>query len=319
MSRVLVFTDRDSEDRGWKGALIWQIILSLAESQHEVLVATPLESGRTAVTHPRLTVTRPVTSWRADQIVPLTRLLFTYQPQVIQTFALKTSRLWPALSVWPYLQGLCRTMPHVQRISTLFDEDDAITTDASFRWHQSANAVTVFSEHQRARCEHRFGRQVLVVPMEITPITKPPSPLRGVVVPAPVSEWHDPEGGLMRLARLCTEEQSYDVHILGGWGDWTARERKQGWLRLQKVAERVHFHPDFSLSEFATIAQTAERLWLEPLHQSSWRYLLATTLGTQYERKMTLPGAWVPSVSAGSTANSLSRIYLAHEMESLRK
>lgn len=310
MSRVLVFTDRDSEDSGWKGALIWQTILGLAESQHEVMVASPLESDRAGFTHPRLTVTRPVTSWRADQIVPLTRLLFTYQPQVIQTFALKTSAFWPALSVWPYLQGLCRTMPHLQRISTLFDEDDAATADATFRWHQSAHTVTVFSEHQRARCEQRFGRQAIVVPMEITPLIAQSSPLSGVIVPAPVSEWHDPQGGLLRLARFCGEDQSLNVHILGGWGDWTARQRKQGWICLQKVAERVRFHPDFSFNEFATIAQTAERLWLEPLRQDSWRYLLATTLGAKYGRKMTLPGGWTPSVNAGSTANSLARIYL---------
>ena len=57
MARVLVLTDRASDDGGWKGALIWQIIQSLAESQHEVLVATPLAAERVPLTHARLTVT----------------------------------------------------------------------------------------------------------------------------------------------------------------------------------------------------------------------------------------------------------------------
>ncbi len=307
MGRVLVFTDRAPEDGSWKGALIWQIILSLAESQHEVLVASPLE-GLT-LTHPRLTLTRPVNSWRADQILPLSRLLLSWQPQVIQTFALAPSRLWPSLTVWPYLMGMLKALPHIQRVSTLFDEDDIEAGSASFLWHRSAQAVTVFSERQRTRAEVRLGRKVSLVPLETPPVAA--AHLNsGVVVPAPVSEWANPDLGLQRLARFCAEDLSRQVHVLGGWGDWTAARRKRGWITIQEAAERIHFHPNFDYHSFSGCIRSSEALWLEPLRPDSWRFLLATHLGAEHGRKMILPGVWAPTVTPGSTANSLSRIYV---------
>jgi hypothetical protein len=325
MARVLVFTDRDADDADWKGALSWRIILSLAESQHEVMVATPLPTERVPFTHPRLTVTRPLTSWRADQILPLTRAFLTFRPQAVQTFALAPSVRYSALSLWPYLSGMCKMFPNMRRVSTLFDENDCHPGDAGFVWHQQADAVTVFCERHRARIEPRLKRTVHVVPMENTISTGPepelerdlnpathvePLTVLRVLIPAPVSEWNYPESGLALLADFCARYPDHEVQILGGWGDWSPSQRKAGWLTLEKVSARVHLRDAPSLAQFTEALTGAQALWLEPLKQDSWRYLLAAQLGRQMNKHLFTPNSWTPSVTWGSTANSLSRLYL---------
>src|SRR4051812_6517722 len=103
MARLLILTDRESDDTDWKARVVWRIIESLAEAHHEVLVASPVAFDQPPVSHPRLNVIRPITSWRIDQLPKLAKVLLTFQPNVVQTFALQDNGLWPKLSIWPYL------------------------------------------------------------------------------------------------------------------------------------------------------------------------------------------------------------------------
>lgn len=310
MARVLVLTDLNPQDTQWKGAVSWRIIQSLAESQHEVLVVTPLALENITLTHSRLTVTRPISSWRADQMIPLSRVLLRFRPQVIHTFALEPSRMWPNLTLWPYLTALTKMVPKLRRISTLFDEADAPLGHPGFEWHQTADAVTVFCERHRARLEARLKRSIQVVPLEEMPEIAMEPVVGRVLVPAAVSEWTHPETGLQLLAGFCERHPEARPYILGGWGDWTALQRKEGWRLLEKVSERVHMSEELPLAEFSGELRASSALWLEPLAQDSWRYLLSSHLARQMNKQVYLPNEWSPALTRGSTANSLSRLYL---------
>src|SRR4051812_19155891 len=120
----MVLTDRAPDDPDWKGALAWRIILSLAESHHEVLTVVPMDLERVTYTHPRLEVIRPVTSWSARHLPNLMRTLLLFKPQVIHTFALQPSRRWGPATVWPYFHAACSLIPEIKRVSTFFEESE---------------------------------------------------------------------------------------------------------------------------------------------------------------------------------------------------
>ncbi len=309
MARLLVLTDRAPNDPDWKGALTWQIILSLAESQHEVLVATPLPLESIELTHPRLTVTRPLNSWRVDQIGKLGRILITYQPEIIHTFALKTERLWPSLTVWPYAAAICKAMPRLRRFSTLFDDDDLQENDANVQWHKDSTAITVFSENHRLRVERALDRPTQILPLEFE-LGKDSLPAGPVcLIPAPVSEWLNPLQSLLRFAKFAAGNPELSFKVIGGWGQWTGRERKEGWRLIGEVGHRVSMLEPLNFDDFRELLLGASSVWLEALDPYAWKFQLAAHLSHELNKKLYYPGSRPTSLETGSTANSLSRLY----------
>ncbi len=316
MAKILVLTDLAPDDYAWKGAVAWQIILSLVQIQHEVRVLTLRENRNIPFTHPLLTVVQPVRSWRIEQLPQLLQALFSFKPDVIQTIGLGSSSLWPSLSVWPALTQVARLLPRLRRISTLFDEQDCRPKDPAFAWHKQADIVTVFSQRHQARLESRLQRSTQLLPFEAPPLLQcktgeaPASTPQYVVVPAPVSEWQSFEIGLDMLNAFYQAHPTTQIHILGGWGDCTALQRKRGWQILAPAAQHLHMREDMGLQDFLTELRMADTLWLEVLPQESWSYLLALFIGRQLDKRLYLPSEWTPSLTPGSIANSLSRLYV---------
>jgi hypothetical protein len=310
MARVLILTDRGPGDADWKGDLVWRIILSLAESQHEVLVACTQKFDEHPMTHSRLNIIRPVHSWRADQLPKLVRVLMSFQPQVVHTFALQDHGLWPALSLWPYFSGMCAVYPGLKRFSTLFDAHD-YEGPASAGWHRQATKLTVFSEGHATELATRFDRPIEIVPLDFE--HEPPdgenSGGEGALIPAPVSEWNSPRQNLLHVRELLHRHPELTLKIIGGWGDWPASERREGWKILGSVAGRVHLTEPVDYHALTDELREAGQLWLEPLRRNSWKFLLcmrlASQLGKEFLVASPLGFEWLP----GSTANSLSRLY----------
>jgi hypothetical protein len=300
VARVLAIIDRPPADPSWKGAAAWKMIHSLAESQHEVRVLTTLAPESVACEHPRLTVTRPVRSWKAAELPRLMQAIWAYQPDIIHTFSLQPSSLWPSLAVWPWLTGITKVLPTARRWSTLFDEEDLNPKDAAFGWHTSGYGMTVISPAVRERIRAHFSGPVETVPLDLdlpeAPIQLEAGPF--VLIPAAVDRWQNPQPSLHQLAAFLTKNRELSAVIVGGWGALAASERKQGWKTLSAVMAQVRLTGPLSLNELLHHARKAERLWLEPLPGESWNALVARTIsGTLREGP------------EGSAANFLSRLY----------
>jgi hypothetical protein len=295
VARLLVLTDRLDSDPDWKGAVIWQTIMSLAESQHEVLVATPLSLEYIQQTHPRLTVIQPIRSWRVDQLPRLIKTILSYQPQVIHSFALQPSRTLTPLTVWPYLTGMCKALPGVRRVSTFFEVADCARRDPSFLWHQSCSIATAFSEAHRQTIALELDRPATRLPLELQSLSG--APATRLVIPAAVSEWQNPTSGLQVLRRRLEENSAVTALVIGGWGDCSPSQRKAGWSELQELGARVKMCAPLSYSDLLEELRQGGEILLDLLPPRSWRYLLISQL---------------LNVNAqGSTANSISRIYSA--------
>ncbi|MGZ3723236.1 MAG: hypothetical protein ACXVA9_09915 [Bdellovibrionales bacterium] len=308
MARLLILTDRAPDDADWKGALIWRIILSLAESQHEVLVATTLELGDDVITHPRLNIIRPVNSWRIDQLPKLAKVLLTYRPQVIHTFALQDKGLWPAFSLWPYFTGMCAVIPGLKRFSTVFDADD--TGKSTANWHQQSTRLTVFSQGHSTEFSMQFERPAEIVPLDLDHEGhgEPVDP-SVALIPTPVSEWKKPEENLRHVRDLLQRHPETTLRIVGGWGDWEPSRRREGWKILGPVAARVNMTQPMNYRAFVGELQTAGAIWLEPLRRNSWKFLLCTRLANQLGKELFIASPLGFELLPGSTANSLSRLY----------
>jgi hypothetical protein len=308
MARLLVLTDRIPEDPDWKGALAWQIIQSLAEAQHEVLVATP-HAGEIDITHPRLQVTSPIKSWRVDQMPKLAKLILTHQPRIVHTFALRPSSMWPALSLWPYLNALCQTL-RIRRYTTLFEAEDWSPTQSHFVWHRQADGLTVFREQDREKL-----KQVITGPSEIMPLelagVRSESTGHAVIVPAPVDQWSDPERGLSHLAQYLLSRPNHSLRIIGGFGDWPASKRREGWKILEPVTARVSLTEPVSLTTLMREMEESALVWLEVLPRESWKFLISIQLARQLGREVYLSSPVEPGAISGSSANRLSRLYVS--------
>jgi hypothetical protein len=311
MARIMTLTDCAPDDTGWKGAISWRIIQALAESHHEVLVLTTLDLERIQLTHPRLTVTRPIQTWRVDQLPKLTKILLTYKPQIIHTFALTPSRLWPALTIWPYFNSICALIPGLKRVATLFDAQDASASDPAYKWLEGSKPITVFSEEHRAALSRQLDRSIEVVPLDLesdTGDTKSVVNAR-ILIPAAVSEWQDPHQGLRHLVEYLLRRPETSAQIVGGWGDLPHSERKVGWQILEGVAARVMMLEHLSLKRFLPELEASDELWLEPLRRDSWKFLLCMRLAQQMHKRLFVSSPITLALPSGSTANSLSRLY----------
>jgi hypothetical protein len=270
-------------------------------------VFTTEDPEKISVVHPRLTVARPAPSWGVERLPRFAQALIQFRPEVIHTFALKPTRLWPKLTLWPYLEALCQVLPGVRRVSTFFDAEDFTALD----WHRAADRWTVFSTAASEIARAHFAGPIEHVPVDEVLATESSAHEgeRGFLfVPAPVSEWPEPEVQLLRLAETLHRNPEMKAWINGGWGDWGTSQRRQGWQRLSSVRERVRLIEAQSLSGLVERTRACSALWMESMRPESWRALLTSRLAQQFGRE--LIGGEAPVLRAGSTANSLSRLYL---------
>lgn len=312
MARVAVLTDRTAQDPSWKGAYIWQTIGHLAESQHEVIVFTTGDLDQIPITHPRLSVARPAPNFHVDRLKPWSQALIQFRPEVIHTFALNESAVWPSLTVWPYLDALCRVLPGVKRFSTLFEIEDFSTASS---WHLGSQAWTVFSVLHAASAKALYSGRVELAPIdELKPLSSFADDAEmdrvDLLIPAPVSQWQSPLRDLQKLANKLAQNPALTVCILGGWGELPLRERRQGWGELASVAARVRMTDGASLLHFLKHAKSASQLMLETLDPESWRTLLSRQMAVQIGLEY-VGDRMGPVAPMGSTANFLSRIYLS--------
>ncbi len=309
MARVLVLTDRHPLDPDCKGAVAWNLILSLSESQHQVLVLTTQDPETIPITHPRLTIARPANSWHARHLPKFLQGILFFQPEVIHTFSLKPSRLWQGLTLWPYLHAACRILPGVRRFSTIFESTDLPAGEPSWSWHLGSARTVVFSpEHKRA-LEGQLKNGAEVSPLEIEASTEyedEERPARYVLVPAPVSEWQNPQRDLLLLARHLTENPGLHAHVAGGWGDWPASSRRIAWSKMMPIADRLHMLDPLNLTQLMREARRSEGLWCNPLVKDSWADLLAAQIAVGLN--LNVHGGR-PALAHGSTANFLSRLF----------
>jgi hypothetical protein len=309
MARLMILTDRAPHDPDWKGAVIWRTILSLCETHHEVLVATSKSLDEIPLTHSRLTVIRPVKSWRADQLPKLVRVLMTYQPQVIHAFALQDGGLWPSLTLWPYFSAMCMVIPGLKRYSTVFDSDDCGAGVAS--WHQNPSRLTAFSPGHSEEFGGQFSRPVEVTPLDLEHEGGRADSANSsdALIPVPVSEWENSEKNLVYVRDLLLRHPEVSLKIVGGWGDWPSTRRREGWQVLGPVAGRVNMGDPLDYRNFVDELRRAGALWLEPLKRKSWKFLLCSQLANQLGKELFVASPLGFELLAGSTANSLSRLY----------
>jgi hypothetical protein len=282
MARLAVLIDRPPRDSEWKGAVAWNIILSLAESQHEVLALTTCELGEIDIDHPRLNVARPAPSFGLQHLPKWLRAIFQFQPEVVHTFALRPVRGPRALTVWPMLEGGLSVLPRVRRFSTALSDSDLLP----FSTVSPPLELPIPSVESRA--------------------VTPSAPRSSVLIPAPVSEWHGWQGGVLMLNEFLQSNRQLHVEILGGWGDLSLSERRTGWRLLEHVNQQVHMRDSLSFEEFVAAARSSGGLWLRGLRPTSWRALVAAHVVQEFG----LP-TWgdLADVRTGSTANFLSRLY----------
>lgn len=306
-ARVLVFTDRAPDDSDWKGAFTWRTILSLAECQHEVLVATPLDFDQVHISHPRLNVIRPIHSWRADQLPKVAKTLLSFRPDVVHTFALRFSRLWPSLSLWRYLAAF----PSLRKITTLFDAEDCLRAPAACEWYKSASRLTVFSEIHRHEISKILARtpEILPLELELGPDLARESVDEEHLIPAPVSEWRDPESAFRHLADFLRHNPHSRMSLIGGWGEVPQVARKNVWRELGDLATRLTLTEPLNFPEYLARLHGASGVWLEPLKPDSWRFLLSSQLARQLGKRLIVSSPLTFALNSGSTANSLSRLY----------
>lgn len=304
-----MFTDRSPHDPEWKGAFIWRTILSLAETQHEVLVATPLALVDIPFSHPRLNIIRPINSWRLDQLPKLIKVIFGHRPDVLHTFALQQSRLWPSLSVWPFLTMI----PAKKRVATLFEEQDCHEDFAAFEWYKNSGRLTVFGNSHRHTLGKVFARSLDSLPLdlEIPPMDEGPiaSHAQFLLVPAAVDQWLEVRQGFVQLAEWLRQNPEREVRIVGGWGTYPASARKEIWRSLGKLGSQIHMCEDMSLFKFLDVLREAHTLGLTAVNPSSWKFLLSYQLGRQLGKPVLTRDESSPELAVGSTANSLSRLY----------
>lgn len=310
MARLAVLTDRSPDDPDWKGAYAWEIIRALAESQHEVAVFTTIAPETIGITHPRLTVARPAPSWALSGVTGWAAALLNFRPEIIHSFALTRAPIWPALTVWPYLEAIVRVLPGVMRVSTCFEaEDFAAVPWRSDRW-------TVFDS---GTAPEGKSSRVDVLPLEIWPAWSEAgvsaTEENGIgpadtLVPAPVSEWNEPERQFALLTDHLIRHPGATVHINGGWGSLPLSDRRRAWRSLAAVAARIRLLEPMPLGRFVDGVRSAERLWLDELRPGSWRFLLSAHLARAFNKELIGP-ARAPGSESGSAANSLSRLYLA--------
>jgi len=309
MARVLVLTDRHPLDSDWKGAVAWNLIRSLAESQHQVLVLTTLDPETIDVTHPRLTIARPAQSWSAAALPKFLQGILLFQPEVVHTFAVKPSRLWQSLTLWPYLNKALMVLPALKRFSTLFESADLPEEDPSLSWHRGSHRNVVFSPEQKAALQRQLSRSIEVSPLEIEALAGEPGEKTGppyVLVPAPVGEWNNPSRDLLVLAKFLEERPELHAHVVGGWGDWPASSRRAAWSKMMPVADRLHMLEPMTLNQLMTHSRLCRALWCEPLVRDSWRELVAAQIAASLD----IPAHGSrPALNQGSTANFLSRLF----------
>lgn len=304
MARVLVLTDRLPNDDDWKGALAWQIIRGLAESQHEVLVWTTVDPVKIDVQHPRLSIGRIAPAWRAAYLPRIIQGLLSFSPEVIHTFAFKPSSLWPKLSAWPYLNGVSVLLPGTRRYSTFFEASDADANPASLVWHQASTQCSTFTSDQARTLAGRHGLRCELLPLEgEAPLEEIEESERYVLVPAPVPAWRKE---LERLKDFLLRHPELRARIVGGWGDMAASERREGWRRLAEVADRISLLEPLDYLAFRRQVAGAESVWTEGLTTDSWRAVAATLTAQACGRPLRGPA---PRLEEGSPANFLSRLY----------
>lgn len=317
MARVTVLTDRLPDDRSWKGPCGWEIIRSLAESQHDVTVYTTENPECINVTHPRLNIARPAKSWSVDKLPKWTQAILVSQPEILHTFALKPSSMWQAASVWPYLDAFCKVLPNLYRVSTMFERHDFSIPSPSAPWHMGSQVWTVFSSGDDSEAHQFFQGRVDLVPLDRFnwDFESTDDPFAGesrettqaLLVPAAVSEWNDRARALARLADFLLQNSEVTAHINGGWGDLSLRERREGWEILMPVADRVRLLQAQSLSRFTDELKKASVIWTEGLSHDTWRVLLVSHLARAMGKETIGPSPHV--LAEGSTANFLSRLY----------
>ncbi len=273
MIRVLALVDRLPSDPDWKGGVIWDNLMTLAQSEYEVLVVGPELASRVELKHPNLKVASPIKSWRADQFLALARLMFNYQPDVVHVFAPRppTYSLMPQL--WPLLTSFCMAQVRVQKFFTGFDSADHFPSLLTWinRTPHFATSLSLAAEAGPCR------------DLEI-------------LLPSPISEWTRPLDGLAWLADQLCLAPSAVAGILGGWGNSSSELRRQGWLELKTCANRVRFLPDLGLAQALK--------WLNPSGH------VATQWMNKDDMRLKVLEA-LPEIEFAAL-NDLSRLYSSH-------
>lgn len=298
MARVAVLIDRPPGCPEWKGWAAWALINALAESQHELQVFTPLDPGQIGVTHARVGVARPASSFAVKTLPNWLRALVSFRPDVIHTFAPRATGQWPKLTCWPYLEGVSSLLPGARRIATVFDEGDLQTPASSWlrshrRWTSFDPAVAVTTDFA-GRIDATSGAGLLPN-VAAAPIDFDDGE---ILVPAPVDEWRDRALALAALGGFLLEDPSRRVRIVGGWGQLPLAERRETWIALKDFTARVHLGPPLSLPDFVRDVAHARGLWREPLKAGSWRARVSALVENETD----------PLEDA---VNHLSRIYSA--------
>jgi hypothetical protein len=308
MAKVLVLTDRGPNDFEWKGAFAWNLIRSLAESQHEVLVLTTEDTAEISLTHPRLTIARPASSWGVHYLPKFLQAIFLFQPEVICTVTPQAPKRWSGLSIWPYLHSACTVMQKIKRFNVIFESQDLDENRSAHMWHGGAKACVVFSSEHRRNLRTKISCPIEVSPFELDLLTEESESPQNkyIFIPAPISEWRNPPQNLQALRNFLAQNADLHAQINGGWGDWPAHERRTAWQILMPVADRLHMLEPMTLAQMINKSRNAESLWLESLKPDSWRDVVSRFVAETFNK--TGPGSR-PALQKGSTANFLSRLF----------
>lgn len=308
MAKVLVLTDRSPLDLEWKGAFGWDLIRSLAESQHQVLVLTTEDLNQIGVTHPRLTVARPAKSWGLQYLPKFIQAIFLFQPEVIFTLSPKAGPKISGLSIWPYLDAAISVLPKVQRYFALLEGDVAVSNPSVMAWIRGSKSCVAFSGNHRQLLREVHAGEILVSPfeMEIPDAEREPSDYSFVIVPAPVSEWRDRAKHLKSLRDFLVKHPALHAHINGGWGDLPAQEKRSAWQSLMPVADRLHLLEPLTWPQMVSQLRSSQGLWLDGIVPDSFRDIVSRFAAPQLGKSLPTNR---PALPSGSTANFLSRLF----------
>ena len=259
MARIAFFTERLPPDPDPAAGFAFELMRSLAEQQHEILICSTYRAGEnTPALHSRMELIRPFRSWSWLEVPRLIPLLMQFRPEILHLIQPRAEALrgfTNAMTAIPALSAVLGAgRGRVPVVSSFYD-----VRAQDLKYHRPllsmSHAVTTPNEPQRSLIEGFSGALKKAPPVFVLPVSSAhsssdaedafstasaPEPLlefldRGhdfIFVPGHLHEHTELDLVFSELITVLKENLTAHVVFGGGWGPTPMRERHAMMRRL---------------------------------------------------------------------------------------